>query len=467
MRDAPADADGVEQPDEEESSPLDADTHIANQMQTSTPCSCDCCTVQKMLPMDQIPMPNGQKNIDSACMKATSDPTDASGGQGICPDQCQPSNDNQILSSATGQIDYNRFCNYNCQPGTDRVGDLCVLFDKEYYEAAKTDGGNGKEVYPEPLAGLGSGLKKAVDEGAVPIKSDQEQADVGDSQARAGEGDQEEDVALAPEDEKKAEAPKVQIIYDMRKLIAERLRSEAGANVASAAAAAERVRINEWSTKQDLDKLKKLRTQYAAMGGKVEEKVAGVEAAKNQAEEAEANTKKNLAAGRIFATKMVNEVRSLTDAAIRGAVAPCVEKAANDKAEAKGLDKPKDWVKVVAARAANPYQKDVTDAVMRTSDYKNLADGLMDQAYGAQKQANTLINHVNVLEAQGDLVGATIEKKQVNNLLAKARGLQKQAAGYWNTAQSTRETIPKWQMAAQQAAAYSAWEYANNAKAFR
>jgi hypothetical protein len=253
----------------------------------------------------------------------------------------------------------------------------------------------------------------------------------------------------------------------MRKLIAERLRSEAGANVAAAAAAAERVRINEWTTKQNLDKLKKLRTQYAAIGGKVEVSVAGVEAAKNEAEEAEINTKKNLAAGRMFATKMVKDVRTLTDAAIKAAVAPCTEQDANNRAEAKGLDKPKDWVKVVAARAANPYQKAVTDAVLRTSEYKNLADGLMDQAYGAQKQANTLISHVNALEAQGDVIGATIEKKQVTNLLAKARSLQQQAAGYWNTAQSTRETIPKWQMAAAQAAAYSAWEYSNNAKAFR
>jgi hypothetical protein len=401
-------------------------------------------------------------------MKANSDPTDAGGGgEGICPNQCQPSNDNGILSSAAGQIDYNRFCNYNCQPGTDKVGDLCVLFSKKYYEEAKTDGGNGKEVYPEPLAGLGSGLKKPIEEGVAPTESDAEVANTEKDEAKKEGGPEAEDAAVTDEDKKKAAAPKVQIIYDMRKLIAERLRSEAGANVAAAAAAAERVRINEWTTKQNLDKLKKLRTQYAAIGGKVEVSVAGVEAAKNEAEEAEINTKKNLAAGRMFATKMVKDVRTLTDAAIKAAVAPCTEQAANDRAEAKGLDKPKDWVKVVAARAANPYQKAVTDAVLRTSEYKNLADGLMDQAYGAQKQANTLISHVNALEAQGDVIGATIEKKQVTNLLAKARSLQKQAAGYWNTAQSTRETIPKWQMAAAQAAAYSAWEYSNNAKAFR
>lgn len=138
-----------------------------------------------------------------------------------------------------------------------------------------------------------------------------------------------------------------------------------------------------------------------------------------------------------------------------------------NRAEAKGLDKPDDWVKVVAARAANPYQKAVTEAVQRTAEYKRYADGLMNQAYGAQKQANTLIPHANILEAQGDVIGAVIEKKEVTNLLSKARSLSAEAASYWNTAQSTRETIPKWQMAASQAAAYAAWEYKNNAKAFR
>merc|ERR1740117_1048204 len=204
-----------------------------------------------------------------------------------------------------------------------------------------------------------------------------------------------------------------------------------------------------------------MRTKITQTAGKVEEGTAGVEADAVAADEAEKQVKEALAAGRAFSKKIVLTSRDLADAAIKEAVEPCSEMAARNRAEAKGLDKPEDWVKVVAARAANPYQKAVTDAVSRVAEYKNLADGLIGQAYGAQNQANSLIPHVNVLEAQGDVIGATIEKKQVTDLLARARSLQGQAKGYWKTASDTRETIPKWQMAAAQAAAYSAWEYAN------
>jgi len=457
--------------DEQEGDSMSPDSLISSAMQTGTPCSCDCCQVQKMLPMQFVPQPSGEK-ITSQCWKASSDMGAGSDavdeGGGICPAQCQLGSDNKILTSPKGQIDYNRYCNYNCQPVTDAVGTACIQFGSEHYrDAANSEGGNGKEVYPVPVMGLNSGMEKA-DPREATSGGPADEAAPGEAEAAAPKPAA---PPPSPEEKAKAEAAakaaKLQIVYDMRKLISERLRSEAGASVAAGAAAAERVRINEWTAKKNAGLLKKLRTRLAQTAGKVEEGVAGVEADTNAAADAERQTKVALASGRMFATKMVLETRTLADAAIKAAVEPCSAMAARNRAEAKGLDKPEDWVKVVAARAANPYQKAVTDAVSRVAEYKNLADGIMGQAYGAQKQANTLISHVNVLEAHGDVIGATIEKKQVTNLLARAKGLQETARGYWKTADDTRKTIPKWQMAAAQAAAYSAWEYANNAKAFR
>jgi len=438
---------------------------------TSIPCSCDCCQVQKMLPASFVKKAGGE-TITSVCWKAEADAGTHSESE-TCPSMCQISADNQILTSAEGSVDYKRFCNTNCRPLADTTGSACVAFSgKSYAEASNTTetGGNGKELYPKPVFGLGSGYAqatvKASAQAAAPEAATEAAAAAPEEQAAAAA----ESAAPAPAAPEKPKAPpteRLKVVYDMRKLIAERLRSEAGAAVASGAAAAERVRINEWTTKQNAELLKKLRVKYAAMAGKVEEGVAGIEADKNGADEAEKKTQKGLAEGRIFASVIAKETRKLADEEIKKAVGPCAEKAANDRAAAKGLDKPEDWVKVVAARAANPYQKAVTDAVGRTAEYKNAADGLMGQAYAAQKQANSLIPHVNVLEVQGDMIGATIERKQVTNLLGRAKALQAQAKGYWNTAQSTRETIPKWQMAASQAAAYAAWEYSNNAQAFR
>jgi len=212
--------------------------------------------------------------------------------------------------------------------------------------------------------------------------------------------------------------------------------------------------------------LKKLRVKSVASAGKLQDGVAGVAADKNAADEAERVTKIDLATGSLLAPKVLAETRKLTDEAIKKAVDGYSEIAATDRAQAKGMDKPEGWVKVVAARAANPYQKAVTDAVQRAAEYKNAADGLASQAYAAQSQASSLIPHVNVLEAQGDAVGAAIEKQQVTNLLGRASSLQDKARGYQEIAQNTQDTIPKWQTAAEQAAAYAAWEYSNNAKAF-
>jgi len=447
-----------------------SDELISNAMQTTTACSCDCCQVQKLLPMDFVPQPNGQA-ITSGCWKAGGDANSEEETEAaICPATCQLSSDNKVLTTSKGEVDYNRFCNYNCQPVTDAVGTACIQFNSQYYqEAASNPSGNGKEVYPIPVLGLGSGFGSgpkgmATDDGGDGGGGPAPEAAAAGAAPAAKKKETPAEAAKAVA---AAKAAKLQIVYDMRKLISERLRSEAGASVAAGAASAERVRINEWTTKNNEKNLKKLRIKTAQTVGKVEESVAGVESNKNAADEAEKETKVALATGRMFASKIAVESRKLADEAIKEAVAPCSALAAKNRAEAKGLDKPEDWVKVVAARAANPYQKAVTDAVSRTAEYKNLADSLIGQAYGAQKQANSLIPHVNVLEAQGDVIGATIEKKQVTNLLGRARSLQDQAKGYWKTASDTRNTIPKWQMAAAQAAAYAAWEYSNNAKAFR
>jgi len=442
--------------------------------QVEAPCSCECCEVQKLLPQDFVKL--GDKTITSGCSSAkrpadtSVDLVSGSGQEGLCPGKCQiTGGTNAILSSAKGAIDYDRFCNYNCQPLTDDVGTACVQFDKEYYEKAKADPtGNGAEVFPIPVHGIGSGFEKKEEAGGgggFGTAGGEETSTEGE--AGAGTTASQEEAEEQAEAAAKSSQQKVNIIYDLRKLVSERLRSEAGAAVASASAAAERVRMNQFATKKHAAELDKLRARQDAIGSKVDEGVAIVEEDQSEADKAETKTKKDLAEGRIFATTMVNKVRSLAEEAIKKAVTPCAEQAARDRARAKGLDKPEDWVKVVAARAANPYQNAVTTAVMRTAEYKNQADGLMGQAYAAQKQANTLVSHVNALEAQGDLIGATIEKKQVSNLLSKARGLESQAKGFWETAQKTRETIPKWQMAASQAAAYASWEYANNAQAFR
>lgn len=448
---------------------------IGESMQSQTPCSCDCCQVQKMVPSKFVKRANGA-TVTSQCLKS-SGPSDQmalsqdeeSHSQDICPTKCQLDKTNGIITTSRGEMDYNRFCHYNCRPLTDAAGTACAPFNKKDYQDAAEQGGNGKEVFPEPVLGEGSGYGSGLT-GFEAAGLAGPGTGPGAGAPAAAPGAPAPPPADPIEKAKAAERAKkegLQVIYDMRKLVAERLRSEAGASVAAGAAAAERVRINQWATKKDAAEVKKLRVKFDAEAAKLETGVSDTNSAKDKAGEEEDKVKVQLAKSRDLAKTIALTTRKLADEAIKKVAGPCSKQAAKDRAEAKGLDKPPDWVKVVAARAANPYQVAVTAAVQRTDEYKRYADGLMDQAFATQSKANAMIPHVNALEAQGDVLGATIEKKQVTDLLSHAKALQSQAQGYMKTAEKTRSTIPKWQMAAAQAAAFSSWDYAQNAKLYR
>jgi hypothetical protein len=335
------------------------------------------------------------------------------------------------------------------------------------YTAAQSPDGNGNALALTPVLGIGSGYVTLPptdwggDSSGDTSGTRRIFGDGGtDAGTGTGTGGTTAQSATKPEDA-------VEIVYDMRKLIAERLRSEAGAAVAEAASSAERVRINKFKANQDLTKLKKLKTEVTKIAGKVEQSTSGVEKEKNDATESENKAKKAIVEGSTLAAEILKTTRKLADEEIRKQATPSAEQAAKVRAEAKGLNKPDGWNKVVAARAANPYQEAVSAAVQRTAEYKRLADGLMGKAYAAQKEANGLISHVNALEAQGDTLGAIIEKKQITNLLSRARSIAAEATTAQTIAERTREAIPKWQNAAQQAAAYADWEYKQNAAAFR
>jgi len=266
--------------------------------------------------------------------------------------------------------------------------------------------------------------------------------------------------------EESAGPPPTQIVYDMRKLIAERLRSEAGAMVSAGASSAEASRLNAWNTKQAQTELVKVNARTAQASSILEGGVAAVEAAKVTAEEAERKTGNLLKESHVVAASMIAKVKKLTKAAIEKAIEPCVKTAAETRATGKHLDKPDDWMKVVAARAANPYQAAVTGAVQRVDEYSRMANGLHSRALAAIKQANFLMPHASIARAHGDVIEAANQKKQATNLLLTAKSLQAEAQGYWDTANAASMTIPKWQNAAAQAAAYAAWEYKANEQAF-
>lgn len=437
---------------------------VPQQDQGGTPCSCDCCQVTKLLPSHFVQRPGGGQ-VTSTCAKAQGAP------DGIpdptCPTQCAADKENKNLAAASGPLDYMRFCNYNCRPVADMEGAQCVQLSNRLEKIVQnSDSGNGKDLLVKPVLGFGSGLgfggAGGADDGSGKDKGDGKGNGGGNGNGSGQGGNKGGGGASGGNGE-----AKLKVVYDMRKLIAERLRSEAGAAVSAGASSAEAVRLNTYNTKQATKKLKKISAQTVAMAGSLEGGVTGVEGAKQTAEEAERKTSNMLKQGHNFAASMMKKVKKLTEAAIKKAIAPCVQTAADNIAIGKNLDKPRYWDRVVAARAANPYMVAVTAAVQRTAEYRRLSDATHARAVAAQEQANALMPHVNIMEAQGDKLQAVVDRNKAKNLLKSAQALQAEAQGYWNTAQNTNNQIPKWQAAATQAAAYAAWDYKASEGAFK
>mmetsp|Transcript_81185 Transcript_81185/g.126597 ORF Transcript_81185/g.126597 Transcript_81185/m.126597 type:complete len:499 (+) Transcript_81185:70-1566(+) len=446
------------------------DSTIEQQTQSAAACSCDCCQVQKLLPIDVQPVANGQ-TITSTCSKSVGnalvDGQVSAEGSDMCPEFCQIPNSNEVIFSNEGEVDYNRYCGYNCQPVSDAQGTACVQLSKNSYEEAQNSDGNGNELNLPPVLGIGSGyqtLPPSFVTGAVSSAGASWSTVTGGDAEGIGSGG---GVGTGTAQGSQKPENAAEVVYDMRKLIAERLRSEAGAAVAQAASSAERVRINNFKAKQDVSNLEELSKDVTKMAGTVDQSTSGVEKQKAAAEESEIKAKQAIVEGSTLASQILKTTRRLADEAIKKEVTPYAVLAERSRAEAKGLDKPVGWENVVAARAANPYQVAVSAAVQRADEYKLLADSSMDKAFSAQKEANDLIPHANALEANGDPLGASIERKQATNLLARARQIAGDATVAQTIAENVRVTIPKWQNAAAQAATYAAWEYKNNAQAFR
>lgn len=427
-------------------------------------CSCDCCQVTKLLPSHFVNRPGGQQ-VTSTCAKAQGAPDGIENP--TCPTQCAADKDNKNLAAAPGPMDYMRFCNYNCRPVADMEGAQCIQLSNRLTKRVKaSESGNGKDLFTEPVLGFGSGLGFGGATGVAKAGGDGK--DKGKSNGNGngngnGQGGNKGSGGASGGNEE----AKLKVVYDMRKLVAERLRSEAGAAVSAGASSAEAVRLNTYNTKQATKKLKKISAQTIALAGSLEGGVTGVEGAKQTAEEAERKTGNMLKQGHNFAASMMKKVKKLTEAAIKKAIAPCVQTAADNIAEGKNLDKPKNWDRVVAARAANPYMAAVTAAVQRTAEYRRLSEATHAKALAAQLQANALMPHINVMEAQGDKLQAVVDRNKAKNLLKSAQALQAEAQGYWNTAQNTNNQISKWQAAATQAAAYAAWDYKASEGAFK
>mmetsp|Transcript_47540 Transcript_47540/g.84190 ORF Transcript_47540/g.84190 Transcript_47540/m.84190 type:complete len:565 (-) Transcript_47540:70-1764(-) len=437
---------------------------FSNTLQGKVPCSCDCCQVVSRAPNEVVQL-SSNLSVSHKCDYLA--PPQGDSTQSQCPSTCLDQSGNTVITSETsGDLDYRRYCAYQCLPSTNEVGSDCVMLTAAQMEAATEDNGNGKVLneaadatFEDNVGPLSSGPAEAV---AAPTAS------AGEAALAAAESEPRQTVDQAVEQEAQAEAAaaqnKVQVVYDLRALMAQRLRAETGASMAHGSVATERVRVNQYLIERAASLTKKSANNAAPLQAGIEDGRSYAVANATNAIEAENEATRAASKAESFVGEALKEARKLAKEEIEVKAAPCAKVQAEALAIAKGMDKPDKWEKVLAARAADPYMQAVSMAVQRVSEYKALADSLVDQAGAAQISADRIAPHMNALEATGDILGAKIERVKIKNLLARSRALQSQAKKYWQMADDARKTVPEWQTAAGKAAQYAAFQFKNPPK---
>lgn len=263
--------------------------------------------------------------------------------------------------------------------------------------------------------------------------------------------------AAAPEKEDKEDSTHVR--WDMRKLIAQRLRAEAGAEMSRAAATEQRIHSDKYTVDTNTKMALYVQKVLTPVAGKGQEaQVASESEAATSSEEA-GITDQHLREAQVESQLVVAETKKLVKAEIRKQAMAAAKQEAEADAYMAAWDKPDNWGKTLAVKAAAPYLTEMVNAITRTSEYEGFSKGLLSQAKGAQAQAQSLVLHANQLQAQGDMLGYKTEEKKVQLLIGKAKTLEEEANKFWKIADDTRKTIPEWQMGGNMAAARAAWEF--------
>eukprot|EP00929_Paragymnodinium_shiwhaense_P120187 TRINITY_DN92094_c0_g1_i1.p1 TRINITY_DN92094_c0_g1~~TRINITY_DN92094_c0_g1_i1.p1 ORF type:complete len:504 (-),score=127.01 TRINITY_DN92094_c0_g1_i1:147-1658(-) len=251
--------------------------------------------------------------------------------------------------------------------------------------------------------------------------------------------------------------PKGMIDFDLRPLVAGRLRAEAGAVMAHAALSGQHVKAAALSTKLDAGLTEKLQPVAAAAEGTLTGLGAGADqsssAALLSADEATATMKK----AEEEAPKLFAETRKLAMDAIQKKAAAAADAEATLYAQRKAWDKPPSWGKLVAYRAAEPYGQMAAIAKLRETQYAARAKDLDGQAVAVRASVQEIPAHAAAMEALGDKLGAAAEREKIQVAMQQASDLEREAERSRGVAEEAAASEARWQTASNEAV-QKAWD---------
>jgi hypothetical protein len=406
------------------------------------PCSCDCCRVVER-PKFEVQAFDDGTVLDKKCVPPEENVVQR--GDDVqdsekCPSECKADNADRVLTAAVdGNLDTSRYCEYLCKPAIDMVGGVCIQLTEKEVAEHMDETGNGAEG-----AKIMAPANPAVDFAGPAAGS-------GGPAAKAKAPD-------APEDQADADNG-AHVRWDLRRVIAQRLRAEAGAEMARSAATEQRVHADTYIVEKDKEMARYVQKVLTPEEGKGQEAQVGTRSEADAAAIFTTTANRRLREAQVVSQTVVEETKKIVKAEIMKQAKAAAKQEAEADSYMQAWDKPDNWGKTLAVKAAAPYLTEMVNAITRTSEYDGFSRGLLAQAKSAQNQAQDLILHANQMKAQGDLLGYATEEKKVTLLIGKARSLEEEANKFWKIADETRKTIPEWQQGGNMAAARAAWEF--------
>lgn len=396
-------------------------------------CTCGCCEVQSAVPAEVVEADHpGTRPHTWTC----SHPEVALDAK--CPGTCQmpPADRRMGLNAVKEAIDYARYCPMYCKPVYGGVGSKCEALELGDLEKMQTKDGNGKNVLWNTNMYAGpKGLQFG-----------------GDGSSDAASAESAKEAAEAAQTDK-------EVVADMRRLIAERLRAEGGAHMSRGAAVAQHIAGAEYMTTRNMMLSKKVDGAVRAFKGKIDTALEDAEADADEASEEDRAAQGVAALAKTEAERVMLEAKELTIAEVKRRIAGPAKREADAQVILRAWDKPPNYPTVLGTKAADPYLRAMVDAITRVSEYNGYAKGLLGQSRGAASKAAALTTRANLEEAHGDKVNAAKDRFEIRGLMSQAKSLESEARKFWKIADLARSSIGEWQIAGTKAAARTAWEY--------
>jgi len=257
----------------------------------------------------------------------------------------------------------------------------------------------------------------------------------------------------------RAKQQQFQVTWDMRKLVAERLRAEAGAAMAQGASSGERVRLNNHAVRRNAALMNQVKVAVEPLESGLAKNLALADTGAANAMEAAREVEEVFKNSRAQVRTLLSQTEQLSRQMIQQQTIVAAREEAQAYAKRSGWDKPDNYERILSNRAAEPFNRAMATSVQRVTDYLAAADRVSNAAKAEEEEAADLESQAAKMEKRGELFGSIAKRHQAQGMLRKSKDNHDQAYKFQEVADETRGNVYEIQKAGVEAGAYAAWTY--------